>query len=691
MSVKGVSVQLFDANGAAIASTSGIEVLWYDADTIPEISLLYGSNAVVSTDGSGWINLDLSVITGLSVGEWGFLVCYKQDGGDYRSSPVFMSQMQVANITSGDVLGPATTWVRNPAWLALPDTTGLQKFAGLHAVYPTSNFIALSAAGNYTVDWGDGTGGHNTSSGVTAETNLNYTLYPASSDVGIYTALACTFTDSSNKVNLTAHGFKNGQEVSFDTIVSTTGISTHTYYYVVNTAANDFQVALTPAGSAIGLVTDGSGTVYIPQYRQAIVTVVPNGGNITQLNLHVKNSTSGLQLYSTGWLDIEVCAAYMTDMRFAVATPGSSTQTVQQAQCEQISIVNSSLRQLDHLFYSTLRLRNIKKLVTDSSAWASLSCTFTDAGDTVNINSHGFRDGDPVIFTSITSTTGISVDFEYYVRDAATNTFKVANTYGGTALALTTNGSGTALRGTSFWNTFYLAFFDSIPILDTSQCINTGGMFIAAWIIQQIPKLDLSKVRLASGMFNGCSSLKSVPAFDLSACVNFTNLFISCTGLRSVPAIPCGMGTTFTSMFSGCRILSSVALGDTAAGLSFDNMFVQCYALSTVPLFDTGAGTNFSNMFSTCPSLQSIPAYDTRSGTLFTSMFLDSNSLKRGVLYGTTKHISYTNCELSGAELDAIYTALGTGTSQIITVTNNWGNASDTPSIATAKGWTVSG
>jgi hypothetical protein len=47
---------------------------------------------------------------------------------------------------------------------------------------------------------------------------------------------------------------------------------------------------------------------------------------------------------------------------------------------------------------------------------------------------------------------------------------------------------------------------------------------------------------------------------------------------------------------------------------------------------------------------------------------------------------------LSATQLNAIYTNLASGVvSQTITVTGNWGAATDTPSIATAKGWTVTG
>jgi hypothetical protein len=72
--------------------------------------------------------------------------------------------------------------------------------------------------------------------------------------------------------------------------------------------------------------------------------------------------------------------------------------------------------------------------------------TFTDAGDTVNLTAHNLQNGQQVAFTSITSTTGISVDTLYFVVGATTNTFQVSATSGGSALPLTTNGSGTMVR-----------------------------------------------------------------------------------------------------------------------------------------------------------------------------------------------------------------------------------------------------
>jgi hypothetical protein len=79
---------------------------------------------------------------------------------------------------------------------------------------------------------------------------------------------------------------------------------------------------------------------------------------------------------------------------------------------------------------------------TGSPLTTAIAVTFTDVGDTVNLNSHGLSDGDEVSFVTITTTTGIVINTIYYVVGATTNTFQVATTLGGSARPLTNNGSG---------------------------------------------------------------------------------------------------------------------------------------------------------------------------------------------------------------------------------------------------------
>jgi len=100
------------------------------------------------------------------------------------------------------------------------------------------------------------------------------------------------------------------------------------------------------------------------------------------------------------------------------------------------------------------------------------------------------------------------------------------------------------------------------------------------------------------------------------------------------------------------------------------SMFNACYSLTSVPAFDVTAVTssiNFNGMVSNCNSLSRIQASDFR----FTFVV--------------------SNCNLSSTALDEIYTNLPTVTGQTITVTGNYGVAGDDPTIATAKGWTVTG
>jgi len=90
-------------------------------------------------------------------------------------------------------------------------------------------------------------------------------------------------------------------------------------------------------------------------------------------------------------------------------------------------------------YYRNFGLLDAKALKTTGST----ACTFTDSGDLVTASSHGLSNGYMLSFLTITTTTGISVSTRYYVVSATTNTFQVATTVGGSAVALTTDGSGT--------------------------------------------------------------------------------------------------------------------------------------------------------------------------------------------------------------------------------------------------------
>ena len=100
------------------------------------------------------------------------------------------------------------------------------------------------------------------------------------------------------------------------------------------------------------------------------------------------------------------------------------------------------------------------------------------------------------------------------------------------------------------------------------------------------------------------------------------------------------------------------------------SMFYQCFSLVTVPALNLSgitSSSNLSNIFGSCSSLARIQV--------------------TGIKYS----FSVANNQLSSTSLNEIYTNLDTVSGQIITVTGNYGTSGDDPSIATAKGWTVTG
>jgi hypothetical protein len=188
-------------------------------------------------------------------------------------------------------------------------------------------------------------------------------------------------------------------------------------------------------------------------------------------------------------------------------------------------------------------------------------------------------------------------------------------------------------------------------------------------LLEQFEWIGGSSVQSSfSSFLSGCSSLQSIPLFNTAAGTSFTNFLLNCSSLKSVP------------------------LFNTAAGTNFSSFLIGCFNLQSIPLLNTAAGTNFSSFLSVCSSLQSIPLFNTAAGINFSSFILNCASVSRiQATFPASQNISFANLSLGPTALNEIYTNLPTasGSPRTITVTGNWGTTSHNPSIATAKGWTV--
>lgn len=695
-------------------------------------------------------------------------------------------------------------WKRNPSWLDNVSITDTDQAAGmLIAVDETAtNPIAIYCVGNYEVDWGDGNGFQQYSSGTTQE--FNYSWYNSAYD---NTNGAVTFTDSTDLVTVNSasgFAFENGDIVNFYSITTTTGISVGVDYYVinVNSGARTFQISLTSGGSAVSLTNDGSGTL-LP-YKQALVHVrAQSGANITRADLLIKPTSNVNTSNFQHSPHLEVVASFpncTSSQNFNLGSPGGTLLTWKPGRIEHIHLVNCQTPLWNQMFYFFYRLRHIRFDTIGSIT--NMTQAFARCHSLIKVQMGASDDPDIELPTSTATSFSSCFDLCYaMVRaprlqfNSATNVNTIfsncrvlqevqPNLWGNTVTSITgafrfcnslKKIPPFGFSSTNLQNLFQgCSSIEVAPMLDTSNVTHFVSTFDACYSLRVVPNWDVSSGTSFSYCFNSCYSLEEVPeSWDMSNCTNFSLVFYECRSLLKVPssldnALPTNISqcfyqcyslnrlpewntvncTTFYGAYWGCNSASnprieldcsSIATGTTnhfhyvfylcyglnqisiknsanirypyqafynattLTKLIFDqamtwldarSAFRNCYQLDNIEANVTLSGTSFSNMFDSCYSLQKLPTVDASGITSAQTFFLRANySLKNarnftGMKYAT---LDLQNAALDADELDALYTNLGTASGQTIIVTGNPGTSGDDPTIATAKGWTVTG
>jgi len=227
--------------------------------------------------------------------------------------------------------------------------------------------------------------------------------------------------------------------------------------------------------------------------------------------------------------------------------------------------------------------------------------------------------------------------------------------------------------------------------------------FYSCYSLQSVATLWTNSATSMTSMFYSCLSLQTVPLFNTAAVMNMLQMFSNCYSLQTVPLFNTASVTTMGQMFSNCYSLQTVPLFNIVLVTTMSQMFTNCFSLQTVPLFNTASVTSMSSMFNNCYSLQTVPALNAAvvSTGNFLSMFSACNQLSKNAMTGTKMTISYASCKLSKARLEEIFTNLGAGPSQTITVTGNYGvvasssitgtrtSGSTTVTMSSTTGYTV--
>jgi len=667
-----------------------------------------------------------------------------------RSKYYFDSKKLTSETRTNGFSESPLDWRRNPTWPACDVSAGDEAFKALIAVFPGDyitnyNYFETYANAGGTIDWGDSSSTETLIDGV--EHGHSYSYNDSALD---NTDGPVTFTASTNTVNRTNHGYENGSLVRFYNIQTTTGITEDEDCYVINATANTFQVSATPGGSAITLTNDGSATL-LP-YKIATLhvqatdlltglrwTSQPSGSNAPPWG-------SAWNYYNFGFLDIAVAGSGF----YAFVGLGSSSQSnnKQFQNLERFRFIETTHNQASGLSlnYGFANLPNLREVHIDpETRITDMYSAFTNCYNLQRIYGlgentstctnmswmfHFCRTLKEIPPLNLSSCTNLSYAFRSCLNvesfppiiapNCSNASFMLADNPRLEYLpAIRLNTTGTVIGQSMFRNNYALKELVELPGVSFSTA---DYMIASCFNTKSIPNYDFSSCTNIKGLFNGCYSLKEIPdTLDFSSATDVSYSFSTCRSLKYIPPLDFSSATLSENTFANCESVESIGTITTSSSLtSVRYMFYFCYALQNLPkLTNTSNVTNWQSFVGYCTHLKKIPVLDMSSATEVRYMFQRCHSLRslpamdwgnittistsssQGPFYlcsleriditGIKASITVAIQQLSADALDDIYTNLATVTGKTIVVTGNYGTASDDPSIATAKGWTVTG
>jgi surface protein len=351
-----------------------------------------------------------------------------------------------------------TEWVRPSDWLAMPTVTvANDTFVGLHAVFPEGqNFVAFqftTSAGQYRVDWGDGTVTlHN--SGTVAQYQYDYATV--------------------SNATLTSRGYKQAMIVvtpvsgllriiDLQKAYVTSPLQTTAY------ASGFLDCILSmPNASVSSSIVLGS-TIIRHSYceRFDIKTI---GGCNSLPNLFFQFSLlQSVPLFNTS------------------AVTNMSQMFNQCLSLQNVPLFNTSaITNMSQMFNQCLSLQNVPLFIT--SAVTNISSMFNGCASLKSI---------PLFNTS--AVTNMS---QMFLGCSSLKSVPLFNT------GLVTNMSSMFQSCSSLV---------TIPLFNTSAVTNISSMFSGCTSLQSIPLLNTALVNNMSGMFLSCSSINSIPALSTTS------------------------------------------------------------------------------------------------------------------------------------------------------------------------------
>jgi surface protein len=620
-------------------------------------------------------------------------------------------QKWVVNSAGGRLFGliPPTipdAWVRPTDWLTLPTlTAGQQKFVGLFKVDETNvNPVTVWARGNYTVDWGDGSTPQNVATGITVERNIQWADAPSSS----------LTSDGFRQVivTVTPQAGQNLTELSFD---------------------NQHSTITGGAGVRKWLDIAGVGSELTGLYMSAY-------DNFRWTSLKKFTFVGPSKITNMYALFFNCVELRQVDFEPSFTSYATTTRWMF-INCYQLRSIppmdTANVTNMNSMFEACMTLTSLPPM--DTSNVTNMEQTFsfcynleyvpvmTTTANVTNMkgmfrNSYKLRSIPPMDTSNVTTMQNMFLQCKNLQSAPELDTSNVTNMSG-------------MFDGCDK--------IESVPHYDTALVTDMGGMFANSQITT-VPAFNMQNVTTAAYMFYGCYKLKEVPQFATPNLTNAYFMFAGAHALETVPGFDTSKVTTMVWMFRECRSLRNLGSFSTAKATNVADMLHNCWALETVP--DIGPIRPSANISGDGPFFYAVPAttVDLIPVRSFDFRYLSLSSAELNRIYGrlptltartitgvtaasgtvtyttsvahgyrpgmavTVTGVTPSGYNLANVEIDATptattftvvnaatgtYTSGGTVTPAALTlqVSFNWGTSGDDPTIATAKGWTISG
>lgn len=425
-----------------------------------------------------------------------------------------------------NVIVSSSNWTRPTDWLALNAPTGsTEQFTGLLAITnDDSNYVTLAAtsAGNYTVDWGDGT--------VTTHTSGSIAQYKYE-----YSAIS--------ESTLCSRGYKQ-------VVVKLTGTN------ILQLMTNRPHSAL--SGATNVLYTWLEYHINLPNctFMQFNKSSYTNGAYQTWVEKVTINKLGNMSAFT-----------YLFNLFYSLqevvinATTTSVTDTQYMFnECYYLKSVplfnTSNVTNLTNMFSNCYSLTTIPSFNFSGASTAAnvfLACSSLTSVPTLNFGNattlYGLFNG----CTNLTTIAGLTT------TKCQEFSFMFTACYSLETVPLFDTSKATSM-GNMFSSCISLT---EIPAFNTSLVSQFGNMFLACHSLKSIPLLNTQAGITFTQMFAQCSSLDELPALNLTAGTTFTNMFSGTNGIAKAPFVNVKLSFSFVNI-----MLSRTAIVDIFNGLA---------------------------------------------------------------------------------------------------------------------------